>query len=855
VSATRFAAQGRDGRPSRRTSPGVPNVAAVLSVNKTDGDALEAKALALLEEGKVSERCAPTTHQIPDASLPPYSRPQWEDAVACCTTPATAVQLAYALYRSDDFDGALAITTPLAAGGNAAAQHVQAQVLFRVGRYDESAAMYDALLAGLEEAGDEADPAEVDEVRLNMAAAYVAAERARDLVSHPSFVDILEALRAGRGKAEKAGFVFELLYNVACALIDAGDPALAMRALSASYAVGYKELTEVEGMDPAAAAEDLAAITAQAGYLLQLARYDEAAASVYAQVLAMAPKDAVLNTVIQTNLAATRLDGGHVVAAYRRLKQLAGAPAATAKMLRRQIVSLHYNRAVLAFLLQRWEDVRAATAAVRAAASSRGSEGHPFIATVLAQVEVLELVTGVAAAAGGTTPAAVAALLPKLQAAAAAAGGASGAAATSTGGRAVSLPPAQAMRVHLLAAGGDVAAAAAEAVAAFPAGATPHPAAVATVVQLCAAAGQEEAGRAFLDRAVDAWLAAAPRPGGLGRKGAAPGVAANPARLPVPLPHDVASAIAVLHIRAGTALARGDTDAAIADLNAVAKLAGASAEEKGVALAAVATARARTGLKHTGDARKAALGDADVLLREATALAEGAGSRKPSFADLSRFNDAVIDKLEWTTTPTDLIPTSRKAASGTAAAAGAGAGTAAAPSTTLPASSRGAAVGGALASTAALAAGGAGDEVAATAALAAAHAAAVKAAAKRRQLRRRALRRLRYQTKLRATLVGPGGVIGLPATAPLPKPDPERWLPKRERAHGRKGKKKVAAKGGAFNVSSGGAQGVTAAGEALARDLDAKAKADAAKAKATVAGAGAGSPAPSPAGRGGKKRR
>ena len=105
---------------------------------------------------------------------------------------------------------------------------------------------------------------------------------------------------------------------------------------------------------------------------------------------------------------------------------------------------------------------------------------------------------------------------------------------------------------------------------------------------------------------------------------------------------------------------------------------------------------------------------------------------------------------------------------------------------------------------------------------------------KRRALARRARARERFIATLRAS----GRVDALGA---LPKPDPERWLPKRERTGGRSkaALRRAAARGGKGapgNVSSGGAQGGAGGGvEAVTASLDAQARADAAKLKAEAA--------------------
>lgn len=354
----------------------------MLATSKTDEDALTARAVALILEGRVRRLWAATgVRACSHPRTPPTAChiAQMDEAAATCTAPAVAVHRAYALYRLEKLElalatleaagvGAASAVTADAAADHTAGFHLRAQICYRLGRYHEAATLYDTLLSALKR-GEDADPAEVDEVRLNLTAAYVAAEKAPALLTHPDFRDIFES--PAKGRAAKDGYVFELLLNVACALIEAGSPSLAMRGLVAAYAVGAEELGGGDDpMSPLEVARELAPLKVQAAYLLQLARYDDAAAALYAQVLCLNVKDATLATLIHINLAAARHDGRDLVDAYKKLKQLSTTPAATAKLLKRQLVSLHYNRAVLAYLLHRWEEAAACIVNVRAAAAA-----------------------------------------------------------------------------------------------------------------------------------------------------------------------------------------------------------------------------------------------------------------------------------------------------------------------------------------------------------------------------------------------------------------------------------------------------------------------------------------------------
>jgi hypothetical protein len=338
------------------------------------------------------------------------------------------------------------------------------------------------------------------------------------------------------------------------------------------------------------------------------------------------------------------------------------------------------------------------------------------------------------------------------------------------------------------------------------AGAAPvHPATVATCAHLLLVGGQGEAAERMLAASADAWQAAAAAAAGAA-------AAAVPA-LPVFGPLDAAASL--LHQHAALHLRRGDVDGAVAVFDRLHALPGLSAEHRGSALACLSVLRTRQAAAPalSEEARSRLLAGADIALREATALVVGAGGRKPSFADMARVGEEEVSALEEAAAD-PLASAAAAAAAASRAAGGAAAG-----------------------------AGGAAAAGSAEAAAEAARVAARAAIARKRRHAKRARRREAYVAalKVRSPEFAALGV--------LPKPDPERWLPKRERTYGKKSRRRQIAKA-AMAVTSGGAQGSAAASEAAMRELDAKAKADAAKASGKGgAGSAAGTPMTSPAGK------
>lgn len=741
---------------------------------------------------------------------------------ACSGTPSLAMHKAYALYKSDKFNDALTVLdgVPAADADCEGAVHLRSQILFRLNRFDACVGLYEKLLAILD-ADPEADPADVDDARLNLAASLVGAGRSRELLSHSRFKDVVDAVKRGGSALRSLDAPYELLYNVACALADDGATGLAMRALSASLAAGEAGLRE-DGVEPQAVADELAVVRAQAAYLLQKAHYDEAAVALYDQVTASRPSDVTVAASVSSNLAQLRA-GKELLDVYKKLRALgpsvgntnnssnssgssssSSAPAGLSRLLRRQRLAVTFNRALLSYRVKRAEEASAALAEVRAGTadilgSETGTADAAFARDLAARADVL----AAAVEALGATDGGNSGLLTKLTSLATASK------SSSVGSSAPAVSHALAAQVVLLIEEGRGSEAAAALGAAAQAGAaTVPPAVTASLAQLLLSGGQTDAALKFLTSAIDAWKTAGASTTGLAQ---------------------------LLHARAAVRSSPAvlALEEAAADYRSIADLPSLPTDHKAAALACLAMVHAQQAATGSSSSSAAAdgYGDAQGLLQEAAALAgpltplpspsasrrgsvvsSSPSSRRGSVAGLvspaASSEPLDLDTLEWSTAESLMAkaggpPTPRGAASASFAAD----------------------------SSAAAVAGAAGGKTPAQI-----------AARKKRQLARRARAREAYLAKLKAS--GRYDVMG------IPPPDPERWLPKRERTYGRKGaRRKLLAK--SMNVSSGGAQGAAAGGltEQLTRELDAKARVDAAKASGKGAAASSSSSAapPSPA--------
>ncbi len=761
----------------------------------------------------------------PFLTPPPHQQTQYQEAADAARGKGRFSFLgAYALYRLEKLDEALA-----ALGGPSSSSpegeddpvspsaHLRAQILYRQGEYASCAGHYAALAEVLQ--GDaEADPQDTWDAQLNLLACLVSSGQGPSALAHPALADVLAAV--AEGNVLRDDLPYELVYNVACVLLDDGRPGAAARALEQALAVGARFLSQDGGAAPAAVLHELAQVRAQAALLLQGAHYDDAAEAVYAQIAGSGKgkhhgsgADAATLAAVANNravaLAATVLEGGGPAPssspssaaaatssssssssssnrwAVDALKRIGHALAAVqaAKLTRRQVLTLQANRALLLLHLRRLDDCASALAEARSAVVD--APAAPYVTAVAQHLDTIDASLRHQRALVAAGPAAGAGVLAEALKALA---GASPSASTAA------LPSGVAAFAQALMAEGKFADAADALLRAAPPTCT---AVAAAVAELRLAAGQsvEEASKP-LDGLVSA------------RKAQAAGAAASTASFAAR--DSVASAVQALATRAGLLATAGRFDGAAADISSILDFKAAlTAEQRASALACLATLRMQqaAAAKHSEVAlRERLVREADTFLKEAASAAgpQAAasrgrrGSRAGVVADLDA---AALDALEWT------APDQRKAAA--AAAVGASSSSSSSPAAAAPATSprvgplaSPASAGAAAATTTA----GSGPSAADEAAIIAARAAAKKA----KEKKRRAKRRIQYLARLKAS--GKYDLVG------LPEPQADRWIPRRDRFR----KVRKGAKG--YATGTGHQGGVDARME---KQLDAKARADA----------------------------
>lgn len=235
----------------------------ILKLAPGDEDALRCKAVLLIESGNHEEA-------LKLVSQPPLAA-------------SMAFEKAYCLYRRSKLPEALAALKEVPADKEVARLQLEAQIHYRLGDNKEAIALYSELFRS--------HSAESREVQTNVVAAYVAGGRAGEVPA------VMQAMKISAKDS------FEIAFNAACGLVEAGQLRAAEEQLQLAVRVGEEALYDEDlGEDEVAA--ELAPVTAQLAYVAErLGRRDEAVVG-YEGVLALGLDDANTASVATNNMYA-----------------------------------------------------------------------------------------------------------------------------------------------------------------------------------------------------------------------------------------------------------------------------------------------------------------------------------------------------------------------------------------------------------------------------------------------------------------------------------------------------------------------------------------------------------------------
>eukprot|EP00949_MAST-11_sp_MAST-11-sp1_P001429 g1429.t1 len=285
-----------------------------------------------------------------------------EEAVASAKNepPCIAYEKAYCLMRLGRLKDALA--TAVEGEANDAGEHspvefyqLKARCEYRLHNYASAAALYQKVLDETDRSNndddddddDEEEEDNADEIRTNLAASLVCANRPHEA---------LAVFRQG-GAEESDDTPYEFFYNKACAEIDSGELIKAQRSLDVAETIAKKGLDEA-GADESTRAQRLAIIKVQQTLVDQLLGgvgiTMDGVTREYEKVLGTNPKDESVRAVANLNIVATRAAGSGLFDSYKRLKKLHEK-----ELNPRQRRAVALNRAILQMHMGKVDDCRA----------------------------------------------------------------------------------------------------------------------------------------------------------------------------------------------------------------------------------------------------------------------------------------------------------------------------------------------------------------------------------------------------------------------------------------------------------------------------------------------------------------
>ena len=245
----------------------------VLKISPGDADAIRCRVTALIELQRFADCVATIEKDVADDAL----------------RKDLAFERAYALYKCGKVDESLRILqteTSQDERESTRAMQLEAQLMYRAGRHDEAATIYEALFR------DRADDVgESPNTAVNLAAALVAAGRGSDLAA---------ALKRLKMSPKDS---FELAFNFACALLETGNLADAADYLTLAKNQGAETLMD-EDLDEEAIADELVPIDAQRARVAEMLGRKEEAAEGYRAAMAIKSTDAATQAIAANNLAA-----------------------------------------------------------------------------------------------------------------------------------------------------------------------------------------------------------------------------------------------------------------------------------------------------------------------------------------------------------------------------------------------------------------------------------------------------------------------------------------------------------------------------------------------------------------------
>ena len=248
-------------------------IRAVLELVPEDETARHCKLVALIHLGKLEE-----AHELANGAKTRRTR---ESALL-------KKERAYCYYRNGDLGKALGMAE--ACEDTEGVMELKGQLLYRLGRREESKDVYERLLQSHKRGRVKAD------LLGNIIASYISAGSAGDVPS------VLKQVGASKSSLEETP---EIAYNNACVSLSLGKYAEAMDLLEVAERVGYESLFE-DDLTEEETKEELAHVFAQKAFVLERLGRPKESQEQTAQVLKCVSQDDVTLAIATNNLAALR---------------------------------------------------------------------------------------------------------------------------------------------------------------------------------------------------------------------------------------------------------------------------------------------------------------------------------------------------------------------------------------------------------------------------------------------------------------------------------------------------------------------------------------------------------------------
>jgi len=299
------------------------------------------KAIAVCERLLKSESESSVVAQITKAkAICLIWQGRWAEALEVSRSNELAYEEAYCLYKLKS-DEALQVLSGANLGEGEL--HLKAQLLYRLGSYEQARDVYEELVSK--------HSAPSAELLANLCAACVMSN------STTRFTNLMEEHKT----MLEEGANYELAYNFACALIAENDLDSASTVLEKAQANGAKFLGADDLLSEENVKSELALVHLQQGYVIQQGKplsedRAEAARNVYLECLAVKPQDEAVAALAANNLLASR--GEHeLFDSYKRVKANVTDPALE-RLPTTHATTMGMNKALLFLKMQKAQECR-----------------------------------------------------------------------------------------------------------------------------------------------------------------------------------------------------------------------------------------------------------------------------------------------------------------------------------------------------------------------------------------------------------------------------------------------------------------------------------------------------------------